>query len=589
MPFDRPNAADPAPDFRFVDDGALQSVKTKHSETAARRAHAARVAHQRRRERQQREQETTLTGKRGSVSESETLYLSPKSEFSFVQEVGDEDAGSGQIESSTKQQVRQIRHLPVRPANPVNRDFAVAQRTPSPAYTGAILDRWLDPITIDPFNQFGAECLPRALRHTLDYAFDVYWPANVNSAPGDRSYSLILRRGAALYPHAFHGLVASAAMFLQRSTQDRKVALACSALVKTNREKAIQLINEELDQLQGGVPSDDLVMAMVAVARGSVARARVPPVSSISKSPLARAQNLHFYSTQSLDPGYIKAFFGIIDLKGGLTGVETPSLATLAEFFDLTVSTLTGQQPKYDWRHPRQPLLTFEIGGLIIDPISVMLLKDLGSGFDRNVLVGIYPTLSMICELVIALDRLVRKAVPEPAMHDLVHARNAIQHALCRIQRLVNPVSLEQAIQETTRAALLCFSDMVIFPIPTITGVRLRLVTELYASLCACEAFEAWRQGFEGFKIWATTIGAIAAINLPLKSSFIDMLKMLLYMRYWAWEDLKVQLMNFIWWDHLCDELGQTVHGEAIRIASFPSPPPGNQQTLLSHSGPSDT
>ncbi|KIW33940.1 hypothetical protein, variant [Cladophialophora immunda] len=572
MPCGQSYTTDPAPEFRFVDDEALQSVKTKHKESAARRAHAARVAHQRRRERQQREHETTSTGKNGLVSESETVDLSPPSEFSFVHE-GDGDTGRGRVEVPAKQQVH---------------DLTVAQRNPSPAYTAAILGRRLDQGGIDPFDQIGARDLPRALRYTLEYAFDVYWPANVNSAPSDQSYSLILRRGATRYPHAFHGLVASAAMFLQRSTQNRQVATACSALVRTNRAKAIQLINEELKQLQGAVPSDDLVMAMVAVARGSVAHARVPPASSISKSPLARAQNLHFYSTQSLEPGYIKAFFDIIDLKGGLAGVETPALATLAEFFDLTVSTLTSHRPRYDWRHPRRPLLTYEVGGLIIDPISAMLLKDLGSGFDRNILLDLYPTLNMICELIIALDRLTRKAVPEPAMHDLVNARNAIQHALCRAQRFANPASLEQAIYDTTRAALLCFSDMVIFPIPTSTSVRLRLATELHASLSACEAFDGWCHGFEGFKIWATTIGAIAAINLPLKGSFLDMLHGLLSMGYWSWEILRMQLHNFVWWDYMCDELGQTVHAEAIRIAPFPTPPPGNQQTLIFRSGHPD-
>ncbi|KIW82249.1 hypothetical protein Z517_05276 [Fonsecaea pedrosoi CBS 271.37] len=576
----------PAPDFRFVDNDALRSVKTKRSETAARRAHAARVAHQRRRERQQQGQESTPTGKRGSVSESENVYLSPPAEFSFVQEKGDEDAGRRRTESSTQQQERQTQHPPIRSPNVIDRDLTIIHRNPSPASSAAILDRRLDQTRTDPFNLMGAKDLPRALRHTLDYAFDVYWPANVNSAPTDQSYSLILRRGAAMHPHAFHGLVASAAMFLQRSTQDRQVARACAALVNTNRTKAIQLINEELDQLQGAVPSDDLLMAMVAVARGSVAHSRVPPASSISKSPLARAQNLHFYSTQSLDPGYIKAFFDIIDLKGGLTGVQTPALATLAEFFDLTVSTLTGQRPKYDWRHPRQPLLTYEIGGLIIDPISAMLLKDLGSGFDKNILLDIRPTLNMVCELVIALDRLIRKAVPEPAMHDLINARNAIQHALCRIQRHVHPASLEEAIFETTRAALLCFSDMVIFPIPTNTGVRIRLVTELYESLRACETFEAVSQGFDSFQLWATTMGAIAVMNLPLKDSVLDMLKRLLSIHCWTWEIVKMQLHNFVWWDHMCDELGQTVHREAMGIASFPTPPPGIQQTLTSHRPP---
>lgn len=236
------------------------------------------------------------------------------------------------------------------------------------------------------------------------------------------------------------------------------------------------------------------------------------------------------------------------------------------------VASMTGAAPRYAWRHPRRALLTYEIGGLILDPISAMLLKDLGCGFDRHIFLALLPTVSQICELIIALDRFVRNEPGATPMYDLIHVRNAIQHSLCSLPHIPEPETIEQALQEICRTALLCFSDLVIFPIPEQTGVRARLVTQLYTSLRLSEKFTAWQTQHAHFLLWATTIGSVASINLPIRSSFSTLLRWVLLDGNMAWPDLKDHQMNFIWWDFVCDEPARSMYAEATMSTPWARP-----------------
>ena len=137
-----------------------------------------------------------------------------------------------------------------------------------------------------------------------------------------------------MHPYAFHAVVAAATLLLQRHSKDLNVQTACSKMLQIHRAIAIRLINEEIARLWGSVPSDDLILAIISVASEPTAPGLTPlDECQLSKSPLATAQNIHYYSTQFVDPEYIPAFFRVVALKGGLSGIETPALATLAELY----------------------------------------------------------------------------------------------------------------------------------------------------------------------------------------------------------------------------------------------------------------
>lgn len=236
------------------------------------------------------------------------------------------------------------------------------------------------------------------------------------------------------------------------------------------------------------------------------------------------------------------------------------------------VSSMTGSPPRYAWRHPHRTLLSDQNDTIILDPLSMVLLKDLGRGFDPQTFAPLFPILSPICELIFALDRFVRNEPGKPSMYDFVHARNAIQHSICTLPHISRPENIEQALQEICRNALLCFSDMVIFPIPEQTGNRSRLVIQHYTFLRACEKFAAWQTSHFFFLLWATTIGCVASANLPFRSTFSTLLSWALSNQPMSWSELKDHLTNFIWWDYICDELGKSVYAEAMVLTPWSSP-----------------
>lgn len=301
------------PVFRFVENVTAQPPRVKETEIAARRAHAARVSHQRRKERlsfRNPPQQPSLLPSTSTTSSPDRRISAEVGANSVSEDEDPRDTGS------TGQSL-------------VRSDAESA----NPTATGPIvqLNHRLDQGRIDPFRRTDMRSLPRILRHALEYALEVYWPMNVNSGPADKSYTLTLRRASAQNQYTFHAVVAAAAILLHRNTSNQKVRLACSALMKLHRSKAIRLINEEIEKLGGQLPSDELVVSIVAVASEPPVHKQVPAPEQLSKSPLAKAQNLHYYSTQSVDPEYTKAFVRIIELKGGLDGIQSPALATLTE------------------------------------------------------------------------------------------------------------------------------------------------------------------------------------------------------------------------------------------------------------------
>jgi len=235
---------------------------------------------------------------------------------------------------------------------------------------------------------------------------------------------------------------------------------------------------------------------------------------------------------------------------------------------DVLVASLTGSAPRYEWR-PRRKALSKQASGAL-DPGSVLPPNKLGSGFNPEIHHAILPTITLICELVVALDQFVCCKVNAPLMHDLIDARNEIQHALCSIRPIPMPYCLDYALQELCRSVLMCFSDMVIFPIPEKTGLRYRLTTQLCAAMNACEQLDAWLECYE-FMLWATMMGAIASTDPSHRNFFEILLHNALSAQFLAWEDLKSCMMHFLWWDFVCEEPGLQAYTAAIMRQPFSS------------------
>lgn len=216
----------------------------------------------------------------------------------------------------------------------------------------------------------------------------------------------------------------------------------------------------------------------------------------------------------------------------------------------------------------RPPISLVESGKHTHDSISLELDARLGNGFKYlRVLPGgtsLIPILEAFCQITVALDHYSRGGPTAPDMVDLVDARNSAQH---RLLSQMPPSNVDMtdgagAIIQACRLAAMVFSDMVIFPIPPVQGVKPRLAGMLKQALEVCAA-SCLSDSHAYMLLWATTLGAISASFSPERTWYVEQLSqqtMLLDIDQWS--SMEFSLSKFLWWSQVCNEPGEKLWAE---------------------------
>ena len=86
--------------------------------------------------------------------------------------------------------------------------------------------------------------------------------------------------------------------------------------------KAIRLLEQEIDTLNGGAPSDSLLVSVLRLGiSADVDRGPALPECH-RRSPLATAQCIHLYGKLSITPSYAKALHSLVERRGGVHAIE---------------------------------------------------------------------------------------------------------------------------------------------------------------------------------------------------------------------------------------------------------------------------
>jgi hypothetical protein len=166
------------------------------------------------------------------------------------------------------------------------------------------------------------------------------------------------------------------------------------------------------------------------------------------------------------------------------------------------------------------------------------------------------------------IHRRQRSSLPQPrpwqgnsdALIPIIHWRNAIHHKLLCLPRAVGLLSRDSAVYEACRLATLIYSNLVIFPLPTGTGVQSRLATQMCKTLRSCDVYSCWAE--EPFKmLWLTMMGGIAATDgmdrlwyaRKLTQIWSENLRAMIP----TWQACTEALETYLWWRHVCDEPGR--------------------------------
>ena len=109
------------------------------------------------------------------------------------------------------------------------------------------------------------------------------------------------------------------------------------------------------------------------------------------------------------------------------------------------------------------------------------------------------------------------------------------------------------------------YSDMVIFSLPPVNAVKHRLANTLLKTLLRIED-GVWRS-YKSFLGWAVFMGAMTAYATEFRAAYISLLhSMHLIAHFGSWQNAKLLLRKFLWWDFVCDMPGGEVWKESEQL-----------------------
>ncbi|KIV89266.1 hypothetical protein PV10_08845 [Exophiala mesophila] len=419
---------------------------------------------------------------------------------------------------------------------------------------------------VDPFEVLPFSTAPSFIQHVLKHAVVHSWPQTVPARNNSTANPVSSKwfSFAMESPIAFHSLVYATTLHVLNAHNGQELTSDAPVLRLSHKVTTINLIKESLATLTGP-PTDALLMAVIVLTihghRDDTVYLDVHP-----QSPLAKAQFLNVYGNMIHDEAHFKWIVYLIAHKGGLDAIELYGFADIVALCDIYFASKYVCPAVFPLRRP--PINLVDSGKHIHDSLSIELDARLGNGFKflhaipgGNLLI---PILEAFCQVTVALDHYSRGGPTAPDMVDLVEARNSAQHQLLS---QMPPPDVETsdgpgAIIQACRLATLVFSDMVIFPVPPMQGVKPRLASMLKKALEGCAAS---RNGssYAYMLLWATSLGAISASFTPDRPWYVEQLsQQVLLLGIDQWSSMEFALSKFLWWSPVCNEPGEKLWRE---------------------------
>lgn len=362
-----------------------------------------------------------------------------------------------------------------------------------------------------------------------------------------------------------------------RSMSPRMQHIGCK-----HQNSALTLLKEEIGQLNGAVPSEPILFSIMCLGFHGAGDSTLNPWP-YSISPLATAQDIHIYGLGQKVPAHIGAMYALVQRKGGIGQVKWSLLADMLELYvermvptrsledltessgDLLISTQAASRPAFLWRHALQPLV--QDPSWTKDQQARNLSSIIGSAFRTDTMAcKVFDVLLNAAEATIALDHSHRQGSGFPKHTAVVQARNAVQHMLLSLEPSPAWEAKYQqgGVQEACRLAGLIYTDLVLFPIPTLTGVRAGFARRLRA-LLDTTGYEAWEVS-TGLFSWVVVMGALAVAFTPDRSWWVRLFRDRCLHHFPLWQDLSMCLATHLWWDYVCDEAGRALWYEVLGI-----------------------
>lgn len=342
------------------------------------------------------------------------------------------------------------------------------------------------------------------------------------------------------------------------------------------------------------------------------------PVSRF-RSPFAKAQYIDLYGGIPFVKAHWFAVVQMVNIKGGLGALGSPYVSITCQmcahkFFgrkrtdsyprvDLIDASFTSSTPMFPYGNYMLPIPQLQWPYRSLDSLTM----NLTSSFERLPIdmlqhCNLNMTISAIAEVTGTLEKYYIENLPDSSWAYMIELRTRAHHMTlslrCSLYRGRGPSTeagpstnaetktrntLPRYLFAIIRRSLLIYNNLVIYPMPVMSGVDVRLATSLKQVLeLLLEAYPNIREEWGDLLLWSMILGGISDYYGTEREWYVVQCKQLLGLRpdLRKWVSLEQMLTSFLWLDFVLNEEAIKFWMECERINS---PTGSSEHQLATH------
>jgi hypothetical protein len=172
-----------------------------------------------------------------------------------------------------------------------------------------------------------------------------------------------------------------------------------------------------------------------------------------------------------------------------------------------------------------------------------------------------------MCDITIKIDNYCRGITSTLSITAIIDIRNATQHALLSLpsaDEITHWENDDRSRYETLRLAMILFSIAVVFPLPSATEIRARVVRDLRVVIEVSESEYIWGNSQHIF-LWILVFGGMSALGMEERGWFVKRLAgVSRTLNCVSWVDAANMMSEHLWLESACDTAGRELWEEVI-------------------------
>jgi hypothetical protein len=209
-----------------------------------------------------------------------------------------------------------------------------------------------------------------------------------------------------------------------------------------------------------------------------------------------------------------------------------------------------------------------QMGDDVIGPLNLASRKNhplvgLGRGFrvlpellGHEIVEQLLIVLKWLIQYTFAVDDQVNNRPQAQRLGRLADERNFVQHNLMLLSPLPPEVQDEHPLIKLSRLGTVVYSLLAVFPLPAIAAPFHRLACDIKTQLLD-PTIQAWWIEASDLILWATVMGAVAAIGHPERQWYLTILDELTrQLGVDNWPSMRERLNMFLWYGYTNDSDG---------------------------------